>query len=55
MEDTRHATLANGEVCYIEIPAGDINSSARFYKEVFGRIRQHDGGHIAFDDARWGR
>jgi len=44
-------TLANGKVCYIEIPALDINHSASFYKEVFDwQIRQRGDGHIAFDD-----
>ncbi|MDQ6652394.1 MAG: VOC family protein [Acidobacteriota bacterium] len=44
-------TLANGEVCYIEIPARDIRLSADFYARVFGwRIRQRGDGHTAFDD-----
>lgn len=44
-------TLANGKVCYIEIPATDVQLSADFYKEVFGwRIRQRGDGHTAFDD-----
>jgi predicted enzyme related to lactoylglutathione lyase len=38
-------------VCYIEIPAVEINQSASFYREVFGwRIRQRGDGQIAFDD-----
>jgi len=44
-------TLANGKVCYIEIPAIDINNSVSFYKKVFGwKIRTRGDGHIAFDD-----
>jgi predicted enzyme related to lactoylglutathione lyase len=44
-------TLANGKVCYIEIPAVDIRLSADFYAKVFGwRIRQRGDGHAAFDD-----
>ena len=44
-------TLANGKICYIEIPASDIHRSAEFYEKVFGwRIRQRDNGSIAFDD-----
>ncbi|TMJ93431.1 MAG: VOC family protein [Actinobacteria bacterium] len=44
-------TLANGKVCYIEIPATDIQRSADFYSEVFGwRIRQRGDGQTAFDD-----
>ena len=45
-------TLANGKICYIEIPAIDVRRSADFYEKVFGwRIRQRGDGHTAFDDA----
>ena len=45
-------TLGNGKICYIEIPAIDINTSADFYKAVFGwQVRQRGDGHLAFDDA----
>ena len=41
----------NGKVCYIEIPAVDVQRSADFYARVFGwRIRQRSDGHLAFDD-----
>src|SRR6266536_4514039 len=51
MENTRHPTLANGKICYLEIPALDINRSATFYKEVFGwQIRTRGDGSVAFDD-----
>lgn len=44
-------TLANGKICYIEIPATDIRRSSEFYENVFGwRIRQRGDGAIAFDD-----
>src|SRR5258708_29750574 len=44
-------TFANGKICYIEIPALDVNRSASFYKEVFGwHIRQRGDGSVAFDD-----
>jgi predicted enzyme related to lactoylglutathione lyase len=44
-------TLANGKVCYIEMPATDIRRSADFYKKVFGwRTRQRGDGQTAFDD-----
>jgi predicted enzyme related to lactoylglutathione lyase len=47
----KHPTLANGKICYVEIPALDIKRSAAFYKEVFGwQIRQRDDGSTAFDD-----
>ena len=29
-------TPANGKVCYIEIPAAEIQRSADFYEKVFG-------------------
>jgi predicted enzyme related to lactoylglutathione lyase len=52
MENNQHPTLGNGKVCYIEIPAIDIERSSSFYKEVFGwLIRQRGDGSIAFDDA----
>ena len=45
-------TLANGKICYIEIPAADIAKAAEFYGAVFGwRIRKRGDGHTAFDDA----
>jgi len=45
-------TLANGKICYIEIPATDIGRSSAFYADVFGwRLRQRGDGHTAFDDA----
>ena len=51
MENNKHPTLANGKICYIEMPAIDIKASARFYKEVFGwQIRERGDGNIAFDD-----
>ena len=45
------ATYANGKICYIEIPATDIQRSAEFYKNIFGwQIRQRGDGSTAFDD-----
>ena len=44
-------TSMNGKVCYIEIPALDVDRSAAFYQEVFGwNVRQRGDGHTAFDD-----
>jgi predicted enzyme related to lactoylglutathione lyase len=44
-------TLANGKICYIEMPATDIARSAEFYKRVFGwSIRKRGDGSTAFDD-----
>ena len=45
-------TLRNGKVCYIEIPAVDINTSVRFYQEVFAwQVRRRGDGSMAFDDS----
>jgi predicted enzyme related to lactoylglutathione lyase len=45
-------TLANGKICYVEIPATDVDQSAAFYEQVFGwRLRQRGDGAVAFDDA----
>jgi predicted enzyme related to lactoylglutathione lyase len=44
-------TLANGKICYVEIPSADIQRSAAFYANVFGwRVRQRGDGATAFDD-----
>lgn len=51
MENNKRPTLGNGKVCYLEIPAIDIDRSAVFYNEVFQwQIRQRGDGHLAFDD-----
>ncbi len=45
-------TLKNGKICYIEMPAADIQRSADFYAKVFGwGIRRRGDGSMAFDDA----
>lgn len=44
-------TLANGKICYVEVPAIDPRRSAEFYAGVFGwAIRQRGDGATAFDD-----
>jgi len=44
-------TLANGKVCYLEIPALDVERSAAFYTEIFGwQTRRRGDGQLAFDD-----
>lgn len=51
MASENRPTLANGKVCYIEIPALDIHASSNFYQKVFGwEIRRRGDGKIAFDD-----
>jgi hypothetical protein len=45
-------TAANGKVCYLEIPAVEVERSADFYRDVFGwTIRRRGDGALAFDDA----
>ncbi len=44
-------TSTNGKVCYIELPATDVQRSADFYAAVFGwKLRKRSDGHVAFDD-----
>jgi len=43
--------FANGKICYIEMPATDLERSAGFYQRVFGwNIRKRGDGSTAFDD-----
>ena len=45
-------TYGSGKICYVELPAQDIERSAGFYMTVFGwRVRQRGDGSTAFDDA----
>lgn len=44
-------TFANGKICYVEIPATDVERAADFYHRVFGwNIRKRPNGSTAFDD-----
>jgi hypothetical protein len=44
-------TGRHGKVCYLQIPADDVDTSARFYQEIFGwSLRRHGDGTQAFDD-----
>jgi predicted enzyme related to lactoylglutathione lyase len=44
-------TLGNGKICYVLMPAMDVQHSADFYGKVFGwKIRRRGDGSIAFDD-----
>ena len=41
----------NGKICYIEMPATDVERSADFYSKVFGwNARRRGDGATAFDD-----
>jgi uncharacterized glyoxalase superfamily protein PhnB len=44
-------TIATGKICYLEIPAVDVERSSRFYRDAFGwESRTRGDGAIAFDD-----
>lgn len=44
--------MSESRICYLEIPANDVEDSARFYSRVFGwNIRKRGDGAVAFDDA----
>jgi predicted enzyme related to lactoylglutathione lyase len=48
---TPHPTIANGKICYIEIPSSDPKASSEFYKNCFGwNMRTRGDGALAFDD-----
>jgi predicted enzyme related to lactoylglutathione lyase len=43
--------LANGKICYLEIPTADVAQSIKFYQAVFGwATRRRGDGATAFDD-----
>src|SRR5258706_10601450 len=45
-------TIANGTICYVEMPATDIARSSELYEKVVGwSIRTRGDGSVAFDDA----
>lgn len=47
----QHYDVADGKICYLEIPASDIDRSSSFYKEVFNwNIRKRGDGNVSFDD-----
>jgi uncharacterized glyoxalase superfamily protein PhnB/catechol 2,3-dioxygenase-like lactoylglutathione lyase family enzyme len=51
MSASEPPTLATGKICYIEIPATDVDQSADFYSRAFGwQTRRRGDGEIAFDD-----
>ena len=43
--------MPDGKICYLEIPAADVENSAAFYTQVFGwKVRIRGDGRRAFDD-----
>jgi hypothetical protein len=46
-----HPTFATGKICYLEIPATDVQRSSNFYRDAFGwELRTRGDGAVAFDD-----
>jgi len=44
--------MGHGKICYVELPARDVQAAAEFYRRVFGwNIRQRDNGETSFDDS----
>ena len=44
-------TTGNGKICYLELPADDVERSSSFYRDVFGwELRRRGDGALAFDD-----
>jgi predicted enzyme related to lactoylglutathione lyase len=42
----------HGKICYVELPAADIDQSAEFYSKTFGwQMRKRGDGATAFDDS----
>ncbi len=43
--------FAHGKICYVQMPALDVQVSADFYQWVFDwRIRERGNGEVVFDD-----
>ena len=44
-------TNKNGKICYLELPASNVETSAAFYSGAFGwNMRKRGNGSQAFDD-----
>jgi predicted enzyme related to lactoylglutathione lyase len=51
MSPSERPTYRTGKICYIELPALDVQRSAEFYRQVFGwNIRTRGDGATSFDD-----
>ncbi|MFN2601524.1 MAG: VOC family protein [Gemmatimonadaceae bacterium] len=43
--------MNHGKICYIELPASNVEASEKFYSKVFGwQMRTRGDGSHAFDD-----
>lgn len=51
MANKKEPTYGDGKICYIELPAEDVERSSAFYKAVFDwHVRTRGDGALAFDD-----
>src|SRR3954447_20075942 len=51
MDDNQQPTFGHGKICYLEIPAIDLATSAAFFEKVFRwKVRTRGDGSTAFDD-----
>ena len=51
MSNEKHPTFGNGKICYIVMPATNIDEAAKFYETVFNwQIRKREDGSTSFDD-----
>ena len=49
--ESKRPTYGNGKICYLVIPADDIEISSGFYNKAFGwKLRTGGDGHVGFDD-----
>ena len=48
--ENKRPTYGNGKICYLEIPANNIEVSASFYEKSFDWKIRRDGDRISFDD-----
>ena len=48
--ENKQPTYGNGKICYLEIPADDIEVSASFYEKSFGWKIRRGNDQVSFDD-----
>ena len=52
MSILKEPTFGNVKICYIVMPAIDVNQSSAFYSNVFNwSIRHREDGSVSFDDS----
>lgn len=51
MENEKTPDFGHGKICYIEMPAINVEASSAFYEKTFGwKVRKRSDGSTAFDD-----